>query len=283
VVSIDLDLNGWSLLFVVAFSVWDVVRDKVDFNVWGNFIPFRLDDVVDGIAPVDRGRHHADEPSGGNVVRGGKSMGAHEVPALLEPLVESYVALEFTERFGGTDADKEANHFVVFVCVDGRVLEASDVLGDRVSGGDVTFHRECAVHGFLINGEKQARWINVLELAKQFLEERLDGGRLRCVNKAVTTAIYDHDDSNVWVPASMTACYAWNSSPIDGTNILHSVAAVGRPFLFPIDISLALPHQLCSNNATDITQYLQFVSEHASFSQAILRLLVEDCHLAHAE
>jgi hypothetical protein len=81
----------------------------------------------------------------------------------------------------------------------------------------------------------------------------------------------------------MTACYAWNSSPIDGTDILHGVTAVGRPFLFPIDILLALPPQLCSDNATDVTQYLQFVSEHASFSQAILRFLVEDRHLAHAE
>jgi len=39
----------------------------------------------------------------------------------------------------------------------------------------------------------------------------------------------------------MTAGYAWNSAPIDGTDILRSVAAVGRPFLFPIDISLSLP------------------------------------------
>jgi hypothetical protein len=175
VVSIDLDLNGWSLLFVVAFSVWDVVGDKVDFDIWGNVLPLRLNDVIDGITPVDRGRHHADEPSGGDIIRGGESMCAHKVPALLEPLVESDVALEFAERFRGADVDEEANHFVVFVCVDGRVLEASYIFGDRVSSGDVTFHRECAVRGFLVNGEQQACWINVLELAKQFLEERLDG------------------------------------------------------------------------------------------------------------
>jgi hypothetical protein len=105
----------------------------------------------------------------------------------------------------------------------------------------------------------------------------------RFVNKAVTIATNDRDDPTVWVPASMTAGYAWNSSPIDGTDILRSVAAVGRPFQFPIDISLALPPQLCSDNATAVTQYLNFVNEHVSFSQAILRYLVEDRRLAHAE
>jgi hypothetical protein len=43
----------------------------------------------------------------------------------------------------------------------------------------------------------------------------------RFVNKAVTIAINDRDDSSVWVPAAMTAGYAWNSAPIDGTDILH--------------------------------------------------------------
>jgi hypothetical protein len=81
----------------------------------------------------------------------------------------------------------------------------------------------------------------------------------------------------------MTAGYAWNSAPIDGTDILRSVAAVGRSFLFPIDISLSLPPLLCSNNAANVAQYLTFVSEHTSFSQTILRFLVEDRRLAHAE
>jgi len=49
----------------------------------------------------------------------------------------------------------------------------------------------------------------------------------RFINKAVTIAINDRDDPTVWVPASMTACYAWNSGPIDGTDILCSVAAIG--------------------------------------------------------
>jgi hypothetical protein len=84
------------------------------------------------------------------------------------------------------------------------------------------------------------------------------------LNKAVTIATIDRDDRTVWVPAANTTGYAWNSGPIHGTDILRSAAAVGHPFLFPIDISLQLPPALCSDNATAITQYLTFISEHVS-------------------
>jgi hypothetical protein len=55
----------------------------------------------------------------------------------------------------------------------------------------------------------------------------------RFLNKAVTIATNDHDDPLVWVPAAHTAGYEWNSGPIHGTDIIRSVAAVGRPFSFP--------------------------------------------------
>jgi hypothetical protein len=73
------------------------------------------------------------------------------------------------------------------------------------------------------------------------------------------------------------------SSPIDGTDILRSVASVSCPFLFPIDISLQLPPELCADTATAVTQYLIFISEHVSFSQSILHLLVEERRIAYAE
>jgi hypothetical protein len=105
----------------------------------------------------------------------------------------------------------------------------------------------------------------------------------RFLNKAVTIATSNRDDSSVWVPAAHTAGYAWNSAPIDGTDVLRSVAAVGCPFLFPIDITLQLLPELCSDNATAVTQYLTFISEHVSFSQLLLRFLIEDCRVTHPE
>jgi hypothetical protein len=37
---------------------------------------------------------------------------------------------------------------------------------------------------------------------------------------------------------TLFALYRWNAAPVDGTNIVRSMAAVNREFLFPIDIDL---------------------------------------------
>ena len=59
----------------------------------------------------------------------------------------------------------------------------------------------------------------------------------RFLNKAVTIAVEDRQSNDVFFPAGITAGYAWNSAPIDSTNILRSTVAIGREFLFPIDIA----------------------------------------------
>jgi hypothetical protein len=41
------------------------------------------------------------------------------------------------------------------------------------------------------------------------------------------------DISEFYIPASTLDCYDWNISPIDGTDIVRSVTAVGRGFHFP--------------------------------------------------
>ena len=48
-----------------------------------------------------------------------------------------------------------------------------------------------------------------------------------------------------------TSQYAWNSAPIDSTDIIRSVAAVGREFRFPLDVELLdIPTLLNDNNNT---------------------------------
>jgi hypothetical protein len=58
----------------------------------------------------------------------------------------------------------------------------------------------------------------------------------RYLNKAVTIASSDRGTNLVWVKASMIATYAWNCSPIDGTDIVRSVPAMGRDFRFPFNL-----------------------------------------------
>jgi hypothetical protein len=45
-------------------------------------------------------------------------------------------------------------------------------------------------------------------------------------NKAVTIATKDRATLSIWIPAILLDTYAWNCSPIDGTDILWSIPAV---------------------------------------------------------
>ena len=71
----------------------------------------------------------------------------------------------------------------------------------------------------------------------------------RFLNKAVTIAMEDRQSNDVFVPAGIAAGYAWNSAPIDGTDILRSTVVIGREFRFSIDINLSAPPQLTQNNS----------------------------------
>ena len=112
----------------------------MEFDIGFDVFPSGLDDIVDYVMAVNGGRHHADETGGGDIIGAGETMGAHEVAALFKPLVETGVALKLAKGIGGADVDEETDDFVGVVGANRSVLEASDVLGDGVAGGDVTLH-----------------------------------------------------------------------------------------------------------------------------------------------
>ena len=55
----------------------------------------------------------------------------------------------------------------------------------------------------------------------------------RFLNKSVTIAAEDRGTIDIFVPVGIAAEYAWNSAPIDGTDILRSIPAIGRELHFP--------------------------------------------------
>ena len=73
-----------------------------------------------------------------------------------------------------------------------------------------------------------------------------------------------------------TSQYAWNSAPIDNTDIQRSVAAVGRAFKFPLDLKLQPTPTLNDDHNTALFDYLRHVSCSSSFSLSILLVLVEE-------
>ena len=105
----------------------------------------------------------------------------------------------------------------------------------------------------------------------------------RFLNKSVTIATEERGTNDIFVPASIASAYAWNSTPIDGTDIIRSVPAIGRALHFPLDINLNAVPKLIQNNAQATLDYLDFTNSHRHFSYSILNILIENCRTAHAE
>ena len=62
----------------------------------------------------------------------------------------------------------------------------------------------------------------------------------RYLNKLLTIHSNDRSTNQIFIETSECAAYAWNSSAINGTDIIRSVAATGREFKFPLDINLGV-------------------------------------------
>jgi hypothetical protein len=96
------------------------------------------------------------------------------------------------------------------------------------------------------------------------------------LNKAVTLATHDRDNiAEVYIPASALACYTWNSSPIDGTDIVRSVPAVGREFRFPFDFEYVPIPTMTDDSAGAVHRYLSIAGSNGTFAAEVLKLLLE--------
>ena len=105
----------------------------------------------------------------------------------------------------------------------------------------------------------------------------------RFLNKTTTIAIEDRQSNDVFVPTGIAAGYAWNSAPIDGTDILRSTVAIDREFRFSIDIDLSALPQLTQNNAQSAVDFLRPTDSNRRLSSSVLKILIEDHCETHAE
>jgi hypothetical protein len=104
------------------------------------------------------------------------------------------------------------------------------------------------------------------------------------LNKSVTLATNDRDNiAEVYIPASALACYACNSSPIDGTYIVRSVPAVGREFRFPFDFEYVPSPTLMDDSAGAVHRYLSLAGSNGTFAAEVLKLLLEEKRMVARE
>ena len=77
--------------------------------------------------------------------------------------------------------------------------------------------------------------------------------------------------------------YAWNAIPIDGTDTIRSVPAIGLELRYPLDISLGPTPDVIYNPSESVATYLRYLEHDVPFSRQPLDFLVEDRRLVHRE
>mmetsp|Transcript_2602 Transcript_2602/g.3881 ORF Transcript_2602/g.3881 Transcript_2602/m.3881 type:complete len:702 (-) Transcript_2602:652-2757(-) len=79
------------------------------------------------------------------------------------------------------------------------------------------------------------------------------------------------------------AIYGWNSAPVDRTNIIRSFAAMGREFLFPIDIEMQETTTDVPNPAMATAQHVDSMFPMLRKQQELLAILNADRRAHHRE
>ena len=105
----------------------------------------------------------------------------------------------------------------------------------------------------------------------------------RFSNSCVTIPAEERGTTSIFVPAGIAAGYAWTSTPIYRTHILRSILAIGQELKFPLDINLNAMPKLIQNNANAALEYLKLTDCSRSFSFSILKILIKDRRISHAE
>ena len=105
----------------------------------------------------------------------------------------------------------------------------------------------------------------------------------RFLNKTQAIAGGDRGTHEVFIQNAKTSQYAWNSAPIDDTDITRSMAAVGRDFRFPLDVELSGNPVLNDSTNNALFTYLRNVSNDSIFAQSIVKVLIEERRARHME
>jgi hypothetical protein len=81
------------------------------------------------------------------------------------------------------------------------------------------------------------------------------------------------DSVRVALEAILLLLYAWNSCPVPGTDISHSLVTVGHEFAFPIDFSSGKHWELTSLRST-VVLYPKELATRLSACHQVAELLV---------
>jgi hypothetical protein len=95
----------------------------------------------------------------------------------------------------------------------------------------------------------------------------------RYLNKGLKIMTNERDSVWVAMEAILLLLYAWNSSPIPGTDLSRCFVALGREFQFPIDFSANKHFELTSTPSTTAS-YSRELATRLSALREVAALLV---------
>ena len=97
----------------------------------------------------------------------------------------------------------------------------------------------------------------------------------RFLNKTQTIAGASVGTHCIFRRNAKLSAYAWNSAPIDDTDIVRSIPAIGREFRFPLDTKLCDKPTINIGNS-GLYEYLREVSTDSQFATGVLQILIEE-------
>jgi hypothetical protein len=102
------------------------------------------------------------------------------------------------------------------------------------------------------------------------------------LNKGLKIMTNKRDSVRVAMEAILLLLYAWNSSPIPGTDLSRFFVALGREFQFPINFSAQKHFKLTSTPST-VASYSRDLATHLSALRKVAGLLVKEERAYHRE
>jgi hypothetical protein len=104
----------------------------------------------------------------------------------------------------------------------------------------------------------------------------------RYLTKGLKIMCNERDSVRVALEAILLLLYAWNSCPVPGTDISHSLIAVGHEFTFLIDFSSGKHWELTSSPSTAVSYSKKLATRLAACHQ-VAELLVREQRSYHHE
>jgi hypothetical protein len=97
----------------------------------------------------------------------------------------------------------------------------------------------------------------------------------RYLNQGLWIMCNERNSNCVALEAILLLIYAWNSCPVPGTDISHSMVAVGRNFAFPINFSSGKHAELYSAPGS-VVSYSKELASHLDACREVAMLLVKE-------